>query len=387
MRIKRERRKGEEISFELSMEDMGKTTILGGGGVVMVPSVQELLAKQPGDTVPARYVRPHQDPPPLVNGTAALPQPPAVSLQGLLSADDLLEASELEKLHHACRDWGFFQLMDHGVSSSVIEKMKRELQKFFQLPVEEKNKFGQRAGDTEGLGRAFVASDEQKLDWVDRFAIVTHPTSIRKPHLLPMLPPPFRDAMEAYSEEMQHLGTKLFKLMAKALKMNPKDMNLFEDARQAIRMNYYPPCPQPHKVIGLSPHSDASAITILLQASEVEGLQIKHDEAWLPIKPLPGAFIVNVGDVVEIVSNGIYRSIEHRAVVNSDKERLSIATFITPREEVEMGPAPSLVTPQTPAVFRKAAYGEFLTAYFSGELQGKSHVDVMRIQGAKGLDK
>ncbi|KAJ8639010.1 hypothetical protein MRB53_015704 [Persea americana] len=111
-------------------------------------------------------------------------------------------------------------------------------------------------------------------------------------------------------------------------------------------MNYYPPCPQPESVIGLSPHSDAVGLTILLQINEMEGLQIRKEGLWIPVKPLPNAFIINIGDIVEIISNGVYRSIEHRATANSEQERLSIAAFHSPRLTAEIGPVPSLISPE-----------------------------------------
>jgi isopenicillin N synthase-like dioxygenase len=94
---------------------------------------------------------------------------------------------------------------------------------------------------------------------------------------------------------------KILELMAKALKMENNDMkNLFEDGMQGVRINYYPPCPQPKLVIGLTPHSDSVGLTILLQLNEMEGLQIRKDGMWMPIKPLPNAFIVNIGDILEV---------------------------------------------------------------------------------------
>ena len=84
--------------------------------------------------------------------------------------------------------------------------------------------------------------------------------------------------------------------------------------------------------------------------------------------------------VCQIVTNGVYRSIEHRATVNSEKERLSIATFYSPKQDVDMGPAPSLVTPETPALFKRILTSDYFKGYLSRELQGKSYLDVMRIQ-------
>lgn len=85
--------------------------------------------------------------------------------------------------------------------------------------------------------------------------------------------------------------------MAKALAVDTMEIReLFGEGVQSMRINYYPPCPQPELVMGINPHSDGSGLTILLQANEVEGLQIKKDELWIPVKPLPNAFIINVGD-------------------------------------------------------------------------------------------
>ncbi|OIT20460.1 PREDICTED: protein SRG1-like [Nicotiana attenuata] len=101
-------------------------------------------------------------------------------MQRLNSTDSM--NPELQKyLHFAAKDWGFFQLINHGVSSSAVEKMKSKIQKFFQLPLEEKAKFEQLPGDTDGFGQLFVVSDEQKLDWADMFCLKTSPTHLRKP--------------------------------------------------------------------------------------------------------------------------------------------------------------------------------------------------------------
>ncbi|RZC12338.1 Protein SRG1 [Glycine soja] len=126
--------------------------------------------------------------------------------------------------------------------------------------MEEKKKFGQREGEAEGYGQLFVILEEQKLR-VGRF--VFHG------HLFSNLPLPFRDSIN-------------------------KDELL--SSLSPARVN---------------PHSDGGGLAILLQANQVEGLQIKKDEQWIPVRPLPNAFIINFGDMIEITTNGIYRSIEH----------------------------------------------------------------------------
>jgi len=100
---------------------------------------------------------------------------------------------------------------------------------------------------------------------------------------------------------LKNLAIKIIELMGNALKMETKEIReLFGDGVQSMRMNYYPPCPQPELVMGLNPHSDGGGLTILLQANEMEGLQIKKDGMWIPIKPLPNAFIINLGDMLEV---------------------------------------------------------------------------------------
>ncbi|XP_027341598.1 protein SRG1-like [Abrus precatorius] len=347
------------------------------GTSLLVPSVQE-LAKKKLSIVPQRYTQPQHEDIVVISeeGNSKL-DIPVIDMQNLHSVES--GSSELNKLHLACKEWGFFQLINHGVSSSLVEKVKLEIQDFFNLPMSEKRKFWQSPQHMEGFGQAFVVSEDQKLDWADLFFMTTLPKHLRMPHLFPHFPLPFRDTLEHYSQEIEKLAMVIVEQMGKALKMEENEMReLFEVGMQSMRMNYYPPCPQPEKVIGLTPHSDGVGLTILLQANEVEGLQIRKDGMWVPVKPLPNAFIVNVGDMLEIITNGIYRSIEHRATVNYEKERISIATFHTSRHDGVIGPAASLISEKTPARFKSIELKDFLENLFARKLEGKSFLDSLR---------
>ncbi|MED6193652.1 hypothetical protein PIB30_021627 [Stylosanthes scabra] len=345
---------------------------------ILVPCVQE-LAKQPLTTVPQRYIRPDQDPT-LLSATIseALPQLPVIDMTKLLSQD--LKQSELQKLDHACKEWGFFQLVNHGVSTSLVENVKTGSKQFFDLPMEEKNKFWQTEGDIQGFGQSFVVSEEQKLDWADRFYMITFPSHLRKPHLFPYIPLPFRDDLDTYSAELEKLCIKILELMANALAIDPREIKeTFKEGTQIIRINYYPPCPQPELVIGQNTHSDAGGITILVQVDDVEGLQIRKDGMWIPVKPLPNAFIINIGDTIEMITNGVYGSVEH-ATVNSKKERMSIATFYSPKREAMIAPVASLVSEERAAQFKSMSVAEHFRWFLSRPLSGKSHLDELRIQ-------
>ncbi|XP_016203072.1 protein SRG1-like isoform X2 [Arachis ipaensis] len=140
-------------------------------------------------------------------------------------------------------------------------------------------------------------------------------------------------------------------------------------------------------VIGLKPHSDAGSLTILLQANEVDGLQIRKDGMWMPIILVSNAFIINVGDILEILTNEIYRSIEHRVTVNSKKERISIATFHKPQMNKVISPIESLVTSERPALFRRINVADYYKKYFSRQLQEKSVLNDVRIKSNSCVHK
>ncbi|XP_073281059.1 oxoglutarate-dependent flavonoid 7-O-demethylase 1-like [Primulina huaijiensis] len=344
------------------------------GGSLTVPYVQE-LAKEISTTIPERYIR-FDENESISSNISFSSEIPVIDMNEL----DGDSKVELGKLHVACQEWGFFQLINHGVDSQLVQNMKLEILKFFSLPIEEKKRFYQEEGDVQGYGQVFVVSEEQKLDWGDMFYAVTLPTYLRANHLIPQFPHKFRDAIEAYSAAMKILAMKILYLMAKDMEMKEEDMKiLFEEGMQAMRMNYYPPCPQPELVTGLSPHSDTIGLTILSQVNEVEGLQVKKDGVWIPVFPLPDAFVINVGDILEIVTNGAYRSIEHRAVVNTEQERLTMVTFLSPKLGGDLGPAPSLITPENPAKFKRIGVSDYFKGLLTRELAGKSYLDTMRI--------
>ncbi|KAI4298198.1 hypothetical protein L6164_031786 [Bauhinia variegata] len=275
-------------------------------------NVQELV-KKPLASVPQRYIRLSQESPTIPDDIRGL-EIPSIDIKQLVLEET--NEAELEKLHSACRNWGIFQLVNHGLSSQMLEKLKNETEKFFNLPLEEKMKYKIRPGDVEGYGRV-ITSEDQRLDWSDRFYMTTNPLHKRKPHIFPELPSSLRSILDSYMVELQRLAMTLLGLLAKSLKMKIREMEeLFEDGMQSVRMTYYPPCPQPELAMGITEHSDATGITILNQINGVDGLRIKKDGVWIPVKFQSDALVVNIGDILEIMSNGAYTSVEHRAMLD-----------------------------------------------------------------------
>nr|CAB3471000.1 unnamed protein product [Digitaria exilis] len=342
-----------------------------------VPSVQAMVAATGGAHVPARYLRPEVAADAVVsNGEAAMP---IIDFEKLLHPDE--SRGESARLHEACQEWGFFQLINHGVPDGLIQGMKANIQGFFGLPAETKQQFAQQRGQLEGYGQLFVVSEDQKLDWADMLYLSTQPTQNRNMRLWPDKPDTFRSTLDAYSAAVKNVADRLLVIMSKNLGLQPEVIaNKCVDALQSVRMNCYPPCAQADKILGFSPHSDADLLTIVLQVNEIQGLQVKRDDdTWVPVQPLEGAFIVNVGDVLQIFTNGRYRSVEHRAVVDTERERMSIAAFHSPSIHATIGPLSELVADQEMTMYKTVDHESFLRFLFSAKLDGKSLLQRMKL--------
>ncbi|CAN1269248.1 2-oxoglutarate-dependent dioxygenase 11 [Linum perenne] len=256
---------------------------------VAFPNVQQLASECKDDHVPIKYIRPELELDQVsIDGTHQVPVIDMIKLAvGGGDADQ-----ELAKLHSACKDWGFFQVINHGVTEEVVQRMKMDVEEFFNQPLQEKMSCAQlpNALGFEGYGHSFVSSDEHKLSWGDILYIQSLPVNGRNMRFWPKL---------------EKLVFTLLNYMAINLGLDPEKLvTLFKDGAQGVGMNYYPPCKESTKVIGFTAHSDASALTLLTQVNDdVQGLQIRKDGKWVPIVPIPGAFIVNVGDIIEVKKN------------------------------------------------------------------------------------
>ncbi|XP_015697205.1 2-oxoglutarate-dependent dioxygenase 11-like [Oryza brachyantha] len=348
---------------------------------LLVPNVQELAqtCNRPDQQVPDRYVRPEAGADEVIVGHGVSAAIPVIDLAKLLHPESSKE--ECAKLGSACQQWGFFQLINHGVPDDVISDVRRDLTEFFSLPMEAKEAYAKSPDDYEGYGQHFVVSEKQKLDWGDLLHLRLRPVESRDMRFWPAHPPSFRNSMEMYSSETARVARCLMEFLAMDMGVDPESlMEIFRGQPQTLRVNYYPPCRQAGKVFGLSPHCDAAGLTLLLQVNGVQGLQIRKDGRWLAVDAPDGAFVVNVGDTLEIASNGRYRSIEHRAVVHPEKERISAAVFHQACRNATVGPLPELVTKDGGRpVYRSMVYEDFMKRFFSAKLDGRANVEGLRI--------
>ncbi|KAH9608401.1 hypothetical protein KSS87_011294 [Heliosperma pusillum] len=280
----------------------------------------------------------------------------------------------IRDIKEACQKWGFFQIIGHGVPPEKRHKVELTARQFFALPPEEKNKVCRN--ECNPLGYYDSEHTKNVRDWKQIFDFtVLDPTKVPASHLIqdediielrnqwPLYPSHFRAACEEYTQEMVTLSFMLLELIALSLGLSSDRLSgYFKDHASFVRINYYPSCPFPHLALGVGRHKDSGALTVLAQ-DDVGGLEVKRktDGEWIPVKPIPDAYIINVGDVIQVWSNDRYESVEHRVKVNPEKERLSIPFFFNPSHYVMVKPLDELFDKQENAKYKGYNYGKFYT--------------------------
>lgn len=343
--------------------------------------VQTLHERQVKE-IPARYILPSDKRP---SRPVQVQQSfPVIDLAGLEDSDQRVKT--VSQLVQASQEWGFFQIINHGIPLSLLESVKRVSQEFFGLSLEEKRKqCPVRPGIymLEGYGRFFDISDDTVLDWVDALVHYIFPEWAKAVEHWPKIPSTYRETYEKYGAEVMRVIDKLLELLSEGLGLNPNYIQtLNKEPLLQVRINYYPPCPQPDLVNGLKPHSDGDMLAVLLDDG-VDGLQVRKDDEWFTVASVPGSLIVNIGDFLQIISNGKYKSAEHRAVTNANQNRMSIVMFFNPQADVIIRAAPELIDEAHPSLYKAVKAGEYTTVYMSQDLRGKDSVNALFIDQAK----
>ncbi|KAK7388592.1 hypothetical protein VNO78_23414 [Psophocarpus tetragonolobus] len=306
-----------------------------------------------GDEPPSQYI---------VNGNSFGSEDPSTQIPiPIIDVSLLSSESEIEKLRSALSSAGFFQAIGHGMSSSYLDKIREIAKQFFALPEEEKQKYARAVNESEGYGNDRVVSDKQVLDWSYRLTLRVFPESKRRLSLWPKIPSDFSETLMEFSTKVKSMMDYLLRCMARSLNLDKGSfVDQFGDQPlMSTRFNFYPRCSRPDLVLGVKPHTDRSGITVLLQDKEVEGLQVLIDDNWVNVPTIPDALVVNLGDQLQIMSNGIFKSIMHRVKTNTEKLRMSVAMFNEPEPENEIGPVEGLITESQPRLYRNVQnYGD-----------------------------
>ncbi|KAF7042237.1 hypothetical protein CFC21_051894 [Triticum aestivum] len=354
----------------------------GGAGwpepVVRVQAVSDTC----GETIPERYVKLPLDRPsattlqPAVSHGGGSLNIPVVDMS-MPDSDETVRAVDA-----ACREWGFFQAVNHGVSPELLRRARSSWRGFFRQPAEVRERYANSPATYEGYGSRLGTTKGGHLDWGDYYFLHLLPPSIKSHDKWPSLPSTLREATEEYGEEVVKLCRRVSKVLSKGLGLDGGRLQAAfggEGGEGAcMRVNFYPRCPQPELTLGVAAHSDPGGMTMLLVDDHVRGLQVKKDGQWITVDPVPDAFIVNVGDQIQVLSNAAYKSVEHRVTVSAAEERLSLAFFYNPRSDVPVAPMAELVAPGRPALYPEMTFDEYRAHIRQRGLSGKAHLQSLQ---------
>jgi isopenicillin N synthase-like dioxygenase len=303
---------------------------------------------------------------------------PLIDVGALRSPKPTAQAAMTEAIRAACLSKGFFYIANHGIAPSLIDAVLRESRNFFSLPLTERLRVrrecsicnrgyepmgGQdleRTG-TPDLKEAFYLG----VDLPEDDPRVLARKAGHGPNQWPCGLPAFRGAMEAYFAAMLDLSVRLMGAVAQSLDL-PEDYfaGFCTEPVALLRLLHYPPQPAngaPDEK-GCGAHTDWGAITLLLQ-DDAGGLQIRDPvHGWLHAPPIPGAFVVNIGDLIARWTNDLYQSTEHRVINLSGRDRFSVPFFFDGNPDYVVSCLPGCSGPGDPPRYRPTTVAEHVEA-------------------------
>lgn len=254
-----------------------------------------------------------------------------------------------EQINKACQEHGFFYITNHDVSIDMQNKLEKFSHDFFQLPESEKLKIAMHHGGKAWRGY-FPVNGELTSGKPDRKEGIYFGTELDEydervkaelplhgPNLFPEFPNGFKETVLEYIEEVTRVGHLVMKGISLSLGL---DENYFynkynQDPLILFRIFHYPPQAPSEQQWGVGEHTDYGLLTILKQDS-VGGLQVKSNDTWIDAPPIENTFICNIGDMLDRMTGGLYRSTPHRVLNTSGKNRYSFPLFFDPGFDVKI---------------------------------------------------
>lgn len=297
-------------------------------------------------------------------------------------------------IDRVCEDIGFFLITGHGVADQLIEAVWEVTWEFFDLPLEAKmaarhpsephHPYGYFPAGQEALAASLGVTTPPDLKESFNLAPPTHHEdgtgrfgAVER--VWPVALPRLRDVWEAYYDAMVTLSERLLELMARALRV---DASVFLSAvdrhLSALRGLNYPPLPEralPSQ-LRAGEHSDYGTLTVLLPGPGAGGLQVlRADGTWIDVQPVSGAFVVNLGDMMQRWTNDRWRSTRHRvavppAEVAAHERRQSLAFFHQPNWDARIEAIPTCIPAGETAQHEPVLAGPWLAAKFDAASTG-----------------
>ncbi len=276
----------------------------------------------------------------------------------------------LDAIDRACREWGFFQVTGHGIEPALLRDVFDVSRDFFAQPADEKRRVQRDVDNPWGYYDRELTKNRQ--DWKEIYDFGPADGGTLKPrwpsgHLRLR----FEPIMRAYYASCRALALRLLSAMASNLGVSASRLvQGFDDAHTSfLRLNYYPQCRPSsgdERPFGVGEHTDAGALTLLLQDDQA-GLEVCREGRWHLVEPTPGALVINIGDMIQVWSNDRYRAALHRVVTNLTRDRYSVPFFLSPSYETTYAPLPTTITPECPARYRPIQWREFRTLRAAGD--------------------
>ncbi|XP_047331270.1 scopoletin 8-hydroxylase-like [Impatiens glandulifera] len=328
-------------------------------------------------SVPDRYIQPVCERISLnkVNVANSLPGP--IDLSGLNGPDhDAIARAIVE----AAETVGFFQVVNHGIPLKVLELAKETAHGFFNQKPEKKAVYlnGASSSPLVKYGTSFAPKNERALEWKDYLSM----TYTNDHEALQHWPNECKEVALEYLKGSTEMVRKIIEVLMGQLGVAKRVDWLM--GNRMVNMNFYPACPNPELTVGVGRHSDMGTLTVLLQDG-IGGLYVNlgegnhNEKRWVEVPPVDGALVINVGDVLEILSNGRYKSAEHRVRTTNKECRVSVPVFVMPLATENIEPLEEIVEKDGVARYKKVLYGDYTKNFFKNAHAGKNSLDFARL--------
>nr|XP_043624795.1 1-aminocyclopropane-1-carboxylate oxidase 3-like [Erigeron canadensis] len=276
----------------------------------------------------------------------------------------------MNKIKDACENWGFFELVNHGISHELLDTVERMTKGHYKKCMEVRFKEMVAAKALEG-----VKTEVNNMDWESTFFMRHLPTSNISE--IPDLDDQYRELMRDFAGKLEKLAEDLLDLLCENLGLEKGYLKKAFKGSKApnfgTKVSNYPPCPTPDLIKGLRAHTDAGGIILLFQDDKVSGLQLLKDGEWIDVPPLRHSIVINLGDQIEVITNGKYKSVMHRVIAQTDGARMSIASFYNPGNDAVIYPAKALVKEQAAneQAYPKFVFDDYMKLYAGLKFQAK----------------
>ena len=307
---------------------------------------------------------------PVAEQSSILEQVPIIDVAQLFHDISSRGASDaIDQIAQACKTWGFFQVVNHGISSAQIEAVWQQTHDLFALPLQEKLEIRRSKENPWGFYNNELTKNQRDKKEVFDFTREGIDPIYGQCNRWPRGRDEFKITMMAYLDACTTLSLKLLEAFCLGLDL-PADFMRRDFAGNHtgfIRLNYYPvrdplaDSGEEHQAtadLGIHHHTDAGGLTVLLQ-DQVSGLQVYRDGFWYDIPTVEGAIVINTGDMMQVWSNDIYKAAIHRVLAMDTRERYSIPFFFNPAANCKVSPLPSVVDEQNPGRYNPIEWGSF----------------------------